>query len=118
MSAPIILPAASVVGTHRQHAIVGLTTEEVAVALKLAPNVEDDVTRVVSSWAFTVDGEACAVWDYRGSHLRREFSAWGPASALRKVFGHALWADQAMPLTVRPRPARGPINLSAWRETS
>ena len=76
--------------THRQHGLTGLTAEQVAGRIGFPPNQRDDPEKVVHSWTFTVNGQQCAVWDYKGSHKYKMFSAYGPADALRLVFGEAL----------------------------
>ena len=83
---PVILPVDET-GDSRTATIEGLTVAEIAEKLGFKPNCEDDPYKVVNSWGFTVDGERCGVWDYKGSHHFKSFSAWGPMEALKKVFG-------------------------------
>lgn len=68
--------------THRQFTLTGLTADQIEQQLGFPGDSPDDSAKVVNSWKFTVDGEPCAIWDYYGSHLRGEFSAWGNASAI------------------------------------
>jgi hypothetical protein len=30
------------------------------------PNVQDDPDKVTHSWGFTIDGDHCGIWDYKG----------------------------------------------------
>jgi hypothetical protein len=83
---PIILPI-DVAGGSRTATIKGLTVAQVTKLIGFKPNVEDDPDKVENSWGFTVDGESCGVWDYKGSHRFKQFSADGPIKALKKVFG-------------------------------
>ena len=81
------------VGSHRQHSISGLSVEEIAALIGFPANVEDDPNKVKFSWGFTVNGKACAVWDWKGSHHLKEFSAYGPVAELRLVFGDSLRSE-------------------------
>lgn len=67
--------------------ITGLTVAEINARLGFKPNVDDDPSKVKYSWGFTVNGERCGVWDWKGSHRDRIFSAWGNPGALLAVFG-------------------------------
>lgn len=86
MSKPAILPAPAG-QTHRTGTLRDVTAGEIEEKLGFAPNVEDDPYKVTVSWAFTVDGEFCAIWDYKGSLDFGQVSTYGPEAALRKVFG-------------------------------
>lgn len=83
---PVILPVDEV-GDSRTSTIEGLTVAQVTERIGFPANCDDDPSKVVNSWGFTVDGERCGVWDYKGSHRFKSFSAWGPREALEKVFG-------------------------------
>lgn len=50
-------------------------------------NVDDDPDRVVNSWGFEIDGENYGIWDYRESHKHGEYSTFGDADVLTKLFG-------------------------------
>ena len=82
-----ILPHNTYVPSHRQHSIQGLTTQDIEDRIGFPPNSQGDRDKTISEWVFTVDGEICSVWDYKGRASRNEFSAFGPLDALRKVFG-------------------------------
>jgi hypothetical protein len=86
MSKPIILPVDEA-GDSRTATIEGLTVAQVTKLIGFKANCEDDPSKVSNSWGFTVDGERCGVWDYKGSQKYNSFSAWGPIEALKKVFG-------------------------------
>ena len=71
-------------GEHKQFTVnPNLTPGDVTRMIGFPANVKDDPDKVKRSWGFTVDGERCGVWDYKGSR----WSAWGPLEALQKVFG-------------------------------
>lgn len=75
------------VDSHKTGEICGLDKADIDRLLGFEPNVPDDEYKVKYSWAFTVDGEPCAVWDWKGSHAMRTWSAYGPHAVLAKVFG-------------------------------
>ena len=75
------------VSSHRTGRIVGLSKVQIDRILGFKPNVADDPYKVKYSWAFNVQGSDCAIWDYKGSHKIKEYSAYGPADKLRAVFG-------------------------------
>ena len=81
-------------GDHRTGSVIGLSTTEIAEKIGFPANVDDDESKVKYSWGFTVDGERCGVWDYKGSHRHKIFSTWGPREALRKVFGEHYGSDR------------------------
>lgn len=49
-------------------------------------NVKDDPYKVKHSWGFTVNGELCGIWDYKGSEKQGFFSTYGPKEILSKLF--------------------------------
>ena len=81
-----VIEPCSIGTSWKTGALVETTRADVERLLGFPPNVRDDVGKVTCSWAFTVDGEPCAVWDWKGSLKVRQLSTWGPESALRKVF--------------------------------
>jgi hypothetical protein len=81
------IEATSQAGDYRTGSLQNITVSEINKLLGFKPNVIDDPTKVEHSWGFTVDGERCGVWDYKGSARHKSFSTFGPAEALRKVFG-------------------------------
>jgi len=81
-----IRPATDV-GSCKQHTIYGLSAEQIALTLGFTANQADDPRKVKFSWGFTVNGKECAVWDWKGSHLFNEFSAYGPVAELSRAFG-------------------------------
>ena len=83
---PVIIPV-NEAGDCRTASVVGLSVSDIEKRLGFTANCEDDPSKVKHSWGFTVDGERCGVWDYKGSEHSNSFSAWGPISALKKVFG-------------------------------
>ena len=73
-------------GIYRTGGLQGITRTQIIDVLGFKPNVKDDEAKVVSSWAFTVDGDLCAIWDYRGSHLFNRWSCYDPTGALPALF--------------------------------
>jgi hypothetical protein len=59
-----------------------LTPRNISAALKrkVRRNPKED-PKVNYRWEFTVDGEECAIWDYRGTR----WSAYGPREAFEKL---------------------------------
>lgn len=89
MSKLKIVPVNGVDGSHRTGGIEGLTKAQIDGILGFKPNVQDDPSKVKHSWAFSALGSDCAVWDYKGSHRLKRWSAYGPDAVLREVFGDA-----------------------------
>ncbi len=89
---PTIIPHA-LPGDFRSASLFGISAEGIEHALGFPPNADDEASKVSHSWGFTVDGERCGVWCYRGSEKLGEWSAFGPVSALRKVFGSHVQHD-------------------------
>jgi hypothetical protein len=83
---PVIKPSDSA-SSHRTGSLIHVDRKLITKLLGFAPNVEDDPDKVTASWAFTVDGVECAVWDYKGSFKYKRASTFGPIEALEKVFG-------------------------------
>lgn len=70
-------------GAHRTGNIdSGYTVKEINKILGFKPNIQDDPTRVKYSWGFTVDGQPCGIWDYRGSR----WSVFGPQEVFDRLF--------------------------------
>jgi hypothetical protein len=74
-------------GSYREGTVTNVTRRKITQLLGFPPNVDDDAKKVTASWAFTVDGQYCAVWDYKGSFKYKLASCYGPHDALTKVFG-------------------------------
>lgn len=87
---PVDILPTEIFQSYKQHSIVGLSATEITAKIGFAANLKDDLSKVKFSWGFTVNGKACAVWDWKGSHLINEFSAYGPIPELRLVFGDKL----------------------------
>ncbi len=77
-------------GRHCQYRIDGYTAEEISELLGFKPNCKDDPGKVKNSWGFEVDGVHCGIWDYKGSHRDKVFSAYGDKSLLEGIFGRGL----------------------------
>ena len=73
--------------TWKMGSLVYTSAELITEKLGFTPNVDDDPHKVVHSWSFTADGKACAVWDYKGSHLDHTFSFFGPKHVFVELFG-------------------------------
>jgi hypothetical protein len=82
----VIVPV-NKMGDCRTGGLSNITVAEINDLLGFEPNVADDPYKVKYSWGFTVDGVRCGIWDYKGSAKYKQFSTWGPAETLKKVFG-------------------------------
>ena len=74
-------------GEYKTGEIVGKTAEEISSKLGFQPNCDDDEEKVTNSWGFKADEVPCAIWDYKGSHLFKQFSTFGPDRVFRELFG-------------------------------
>ena len=75
------------IGSHRTGSLLDINVATISEVLGFEPNYDDDPDKVVNSWAFTVDDEKCAIWDYKGSHEHGTFSTYGPSEIFEKLFG-------------------------------
>jgi len=75
------------IGSHRTGSLYDINVSTINRILGFEPNQDDDPDKVVNSWGFIVDGEKCAVWDYKGSHEFGQFSTYGPNEVFEKLFG-------------------------------
>lgn len=82
-----IEPVEKFFGTHRNGGLTDISKPQIDKILGFKANVIDDPDKVKYSWAFTVDGVKCAIWDYKGSYREKFYSTFGPADVLKKVFG-------------------------------
>ena len=88
MSAPVVVPV-EFYGKYKTASIVGLSRDQITQRLGFPPNLQDDPEKVAHAWGFEVDGQRCAIWDWKGSHRLHAHSAFGPREALARVFaGH------------------------------
>lgn len=76
-------------GASRTGRLEEMTVEAITERLGFAPNVADDHTKVKHSWGFKVEGAPgyFGIWDYKMSHLFGQFSTYGDAATLEKLFG-------------------------------
>jgi len=81
-----IVPTRNISG-FRTGTLYDIDVETINRILGFEPNVVDDPDKVVNSWAFDVDGERCAIWDFKGSHLHGQFSTYGSHDVFDKLFG-------------------------------
>ena len=72
--------------SYKQGSLINLTKAQIQRALGFAPNVQDDEDKVAYSWGFDVDGNPCAIWDYKGSHRFNRWSYYDPAGVLPAIF--------------------------------
>lgn len=73
--------------TYRTGGLQNLSATQIINVLGMKPNVEDDPDKVVNSWQFTINGNPCAIWDYRGSHYAQMWSVYDPSNSLTLLFG-------------------------------
>jgi hypothetical protein len=83
----MIIEPSDIAGSHRTGTLKNVTVADISRVLGFEANIEDDPYKVVNSWGFTVDGERCAIWDYKGSHTYNSFSTFGPRAVFEQLFG-------------------------------
>jgi hypothetical protein len=69
----------SFVASFKQGTLENVTRERITEVLGFAPNVSDDPAKVKSSWAFKLNGEDAAIWDYYGSEKQNRYSYYNHA---------------------------------------
>ena len=87
VSISTIRPLSSLDSTYRTGGLINLTASDITAVLGFPPNVEDDPFKVVNSWAFMVNGEPAAIWDYKGSHKHKAWSIYDPSGVVVGLFG-------------------------------
>jgi hypothetical protein len=78
------------VASHRQGILTGTNVAEIDQVLGfkhryIRPSEGDG--KVKHDWRFRVDGQDCAIWDYKGSEQYGQFSYFGPAHVYATLFG-------------------------------
>ena len=66
-------------GTGKQGGLQDLTQRDIERILGFKANVSDGDGKVTAEWFFTIEGSPCAIWDYKGSAKRKEWSFYGSA---------------------------------------
>jgi hypothetical protein len=82
-------------GVHsfRQGGLYGVTVREVEAVLGFPPNVVDDPDKVTVSWSFDMNGNQCAIWDYKGSLSQNHLSTFGVDEVFDQLFGYKYHKD-------------------------
>jgi hypothetical protein len=73
-------------GESRTGGLQNVSADEIEAVLGFKPNVKDDPYKVVHSWGFKVNGVACGIWDYKGSHHYNTWSTFGPREVFEQLF--------------------------------
>jgi hypothetical protein len=82
----MIINPINVGGEFKTGALYDINVDTITEVLGFAPNVADDPHKVVNSWGFEIDGHKFGIWDYKGSHHAGQFSTYGDAEVLSKLF--------------------------------
>lgn len=83
MTEVVVLPYSEHLGSYRTGSLPRfLSHSYISETLGFKPNVRDDPDKVTKSWAFTVNGHRCAIWDYKGT----KWSVFDPDGVLNLVF--------------------------------
>ena len=82
----MIINPINVGGEFKTGALYDINVDTITEVLGFAPNVADDPHKVVNSWGFEIDGHKFGIWDYKGSHHAGQFSTYGDAGVLSKLF--------------------------------
>ncbi len=86
----MIIEPVSKAGDYACGSLHGLRFEEIVATLGFMPNVADDPSKVRHSWGFTVDGQRCGIWDYKGSANADQWSFFGPKDVFVRLFSEAM----------------------------
>jgi hypothetical protein len=70
------------VASYKTGTLTGKNKFDIERALGFPPNVDDDPDKVRYSWAFTINGRECAIWDWKGSADQDVWSVYDPSRVL------------------------------------
>jgi hypothetical protein len=70
------------VASYKTGTLTGKNKFDIERALGFPPNVDDDPDKVRYSWAFTINGRECAIWDWKGSADQDVWSVYDPGLVL------------------------------------
>tara|TARA_B100001248_G_scaffold258765_1_gene243610 strand:- start:1183 stop:1512 length:330 start_codon:yes stop_codon:yes gene_type:complete len=94
MNYTIAAPTRPKAGDYKSGSLERITVKEITQILEMAPNVEDDPSKVANSWGFNAlpDDDKpgwyrCAIWDYKGSQYLGKFSTYGEPDVFKFLFG-------------------------------
>ncbi len=85
-AANVVIKPVHLSTSHKTHSLINLSKEDIVRALGFEPNESDDPDKVENSWGFTIDGKECGIWDYKGSHMFNQWSAYDPHGVMGKIF--------------------------------
>jgi hypothetical protein len=82
-----IISPAKPTRSWKQHTL-HTTAEKIERVLGFPANLEDDPDKVTHSWSFRVEGhpDIFAIWDWKGSAERGEWSAFGDSAVFDLLF--------------------------------
>jgi len=70
---------------YKTGTLTGKSKQQIEQALGFPPNVDDDPDKVRYSWAFTINGRECAIWDWKGSADHDVWSVYDPGLVLATI---------------------------------
>lgn len=70
-------------GPYKTGSLPSTITPEQIIAVLGSPNISDDEEKVTYSWGFTIDGELCGIWDFKGTR----WSTFGPTNKILELLG-------------------------------
>ena len=73
------------VASYKTGTMTGKNKFDIERALGFPPNVDDDPDKVRYSWAFTINGRECAIWDWKGSADQDVWSVYDPGLVLATI---------------------------------
>lgn len=73
------------VASYKTGTLTGKNKFDIERALGFPPNVDDDPDKVRYSWAFTINGRECAIWDWKGSADHDVWSVYDPGLVLATI---------------------------------
>jgi len=88
--------------THRTGTIIGLTIDEITKILGFGPE-EGDGDKTEYEWHFQYLGFKCAVWDYKRSYMRKQFSVYMPPEVGQALFGDNYTSEAQYPVNEATR---------------
>lgn len=81
-----ITPSSDFISSYKQGSLINTSVAHITAVLGFGPNQQGDGDKVNNCWVFHIDGKPFSIWDWKGSERRGQFSYFGDAEILGRLF--------------------------------